>query len=1163
MNKQKLFEELLKKKGIHMPQGTGISRRDNPGPHKLSFSQRRIWFLQQFDTSSAAYNDPTSLRIKGPLSIEILEKVLNEIIRRHPVLRMVFPSQNGEPVQVLHNEEMIKIRVTTLQDEGMEINESSVIQWVNLVSGRSFDLSAEMPVNASVLVVDSEDYILVVNIHHIVMDGWSKGIMLKELINLYEAYSLGKLSPLPEPSIRYTDYVYWHHEWMQGDLFRSQLNYWKEKLIHAAPVLELPTDFPRPGLPSGKGSLEPFSISPSLLNALQDLAKRENATLFMVLMSAYTGLLYRYTCQGDILVGTPIAGRQRTELENLIGLFVNILVIRSQLDGDLTFKTLLSNVRSTCLEAYSNQDIPFEKLVEELNPQRNLSITPLFQVMFQLQNAPMPPVKISGLTISPIQVDTGVSQVDLSLTLWEENQSMNGSFEFNTDIFLPSTIKRMTRHFLVLLDHIVRDPLERISMIPILTPEEKIQILETWNNTREDYPEDLCIYQLFDDCSRKHPDEVAVISGGIPLTYCELNKQSNSLANRLQKMGVGPDIFVAVCMDNSCELVAAIIGILKAGAAYIPMDVEYPSERLVSILNDANPSVLITQQSYLNRFSGYTGSVICLDPAMGFFSLENAETGPDISHTSHSSHAACVIFTSGSTGNPKGIIIDNRSIVNLVYSFIRSYHPGPGDRILPLTSIASASFVGEILPILTSGGAIVLADKVLFLDMKKLRKLLDEYRITILSTVPSMIARLNDMNQTLISQSGTPSLRLLLSGGEALSAGDIDRLIENVTIVNGYGLTEATVCSTYIIVNENREKIDFSKQPYISVGKPIINTQVYILDQNRNPVPVGIPGEIFISGDGLARGYINRPELTVERFILMPPAGKTLFEKRVLHSQKLLIEGGASDNETNFKSLQQQTSIVTNGILFKTGDVGAWLPDGSIKFLGRIDTQVQVHGHRVELSEIETHLGLHPDIREAVVTVVDRGGNSNDKRLAAYIVAAGEPGKRNILPGSKELREWLAKRVPDYMVPSVFEPIEAIPLNINGKVDLAALPVPSIDRPELDADYKAPQTETEKNIALIWKEFLSLERIGINDNFFDLGGHSLLLTQVHSRLSPKYSDVELSIVDLFRYPTIYLLARYIDGSEIQKQQVMENYRKIQERGQKQRQAFNRQRFKPK
>jgi len=1113
VNKQKLFEELLKKKGIAVPQGPVLLRRSDPGPFKLSFAQRRIWFLQQFDLKGAAYNDPTALRLKGPLQIPVLEQVFNEIIRRHQALRMTFPAREGQPVQALHPDDRIAVSITVPREEPGKTVEEQALEFVNRFSRQAFDLSRDMPIRAALLKITDDDHALVVNIHHIVMDGWSKGIMLQELMTLYEAFSRGNPSPLPELPVQYTDYVHWHHEWMQGKMYETQMAYWKEKLTGAPPVLELPLDHPRPAVPSGRGALQPFSLAKQNFQDINALAKQEDVTLFMLLTAVYNILLHRYSGQEDILIGTPIAGRRRVQLENLIGLFLNTLVLRTDLSGNPVFRTLLKRVRTTALEAYNHQDMPFEKLVEELNPQRDLSITPLFQVLFQLQNAPMPPAGLSGLTITPIQLDTGVSQVDLSLTMWEQDDILRGTFEYNTDLLDDATITRMIGHFKRLLESVCEGEDREISRLPMLSQEETRQVLEKWNRTGADYPEDACIYELFETCAQKYQGKDAVVFEQQRLTYKELNDHAGRLAHYLVKAGVGPDVLAAICIDNSLELITGVMGILKAGGAYIPLDPQYPDERLGAILKDSQPVVLITLAGYLKRFSTdcYQGKIICLDSGPDVDALAEESTSP-FSNGCGPENAACVIYTSGSTGIPKGILLENRNIVNLLYSFIRSYHSGPQDNILPLTSIASASFVGEILPMLVSGGAIVLADKVHFLDMNSLTVLMSRCEITILSTVPSMIARLNAMGG---ERWRTGKLRLLLSGGEALSAGDIHRLMDSITIVNGYGLTEATICSTYEVLNS----LDFSQNPLITVGKPIMNTRVYILDKYMQPQPVGVPGELYIAGDGLSRGYLNNPELTTEKFI----------KNRTYRSHK-------------------------TSNLFKTGDLGAWLPGGGgrIKFLGRIDTQVQVHGHRIELSEIETVLGLHPDIRDVVV--IDRQFGPGDRRLVAYLVAGGD-GKYTGGPW----REWLASRLPEYMIPTAFEIIDSIPLTVNGKVDISVLPIPSGLRPQLNVAFEAPQTEIEKKIAVVWKEFLHLEEVGVDDNFFDLGGHSLLLTQVHSRLS-EIVDKELTIVDLFRYSTIRSLARYLGENKDKIQQASsETYTKLQERANKQRQAFQRRR----
>ncbi len=1112
-DKQARFKELLKKKGIIVPGGRGpvLEKSAQPGPFPLSFAQRRIWFLQQFDRESGAYNDPTALRLRGPLDTGLLERTLNEIIRRHQVLRMVFPAREGQPEMAPHPEDRISITVTgpskdavtipgdTSPGDAGGVDETDVVAFVNSFSRLPFDLSRELPIRAAVLKAGPEDYVLVVNIHHIVMDGWSKGIMLRELMSLYEAFSEERPPSLPEPPVQYSDYVRWQHEWARGQGMQSQLDYWKERLTGAPPLLELPTDHPRPGIPAGGGSIEPFSLSRRLRTGVERLAKEQDVTPFMVLLAVYSLLLNRCSGREDIIVGSPIAGRGRLELEGLIGLFVNTLVMRTGLSGEPGFSGLLKRVKQTALGAFDNQDIPFEKLVEVLNPQRDLNITPIFQVMFQLQNAPMPPARIAGLSIAPLQIDTGFAQVDLSLTMWEEEGSMKGTFEYSTDLFEAPTIRRMARHFLTLLEAAAEAPHEPASRLDMLTGEERRRILVEWNDTQCDVPEELNIYQLLEGCAEKYPGEEAVVFESQRLTYRQLEQRAAAVAGFLKQEGIGPGMLVAICMENSLQLITGITGILKAGAGYIPLDPEYPDQRLRRIIRDASPSLLFTNRENLHRFSGCETVLHSLEEEGELFSNGTGASGGAGGPGCKPGDVGCVIYTSGSSGDPRGIMLENRGIVNLISSFIQSYRPGPGDRVLPLTSIASASFVGEILPVLSSGGGIVLAHKAHFLDMKTLTAFLDRQAITILSTVPSMLARLNAVDWK------PGKLRLLLSGGEALSAGDIDRLTGNAVVVNGYGLSEATICSTYINIDEKAP--GFDSNPVISVGRPIINTQVHIRDAYGNLQPVGVPGEMYIAGHGLARGYLNDPEKTMERFI-------TLDGQRVL----------------------------------KTGDLGSWFPDGTIKFLGRIDSQVQLHGHRIELSEIETWLGLHPAVAETALLA--REIAPGDKRLVAYLVP--REGQET---GAGSLREWLSSRVPDYMIPAFFESVPSIPLTVNGKVDAAALPMPSGARPDLDTRFKAPRTEIEQTIASIWLEYLHLEEVGIHDNFFDLGGHSLLLTQLLSRLNETYRK-DLTIMDMFRYPTVYLLAGYISrGDETGARE--QEFQKIQERAGKLREARKR------
>jgi amino acid adenylation domain-containing protein len=1070
VDKQKRFQELLKQRGIGVKQESSPApRRDDSGPFPLSGGQRRIWFMHQLDGTGGGYNDPTALCINGTLDRELLRCTFEVIGRRHDVLRVKFEVKDGEPRQSVEGDFFVPMETTVLEPRPGGDSQEQVQEFVNRESARRFDISSEPLIRLSLLELSKVEFVLVVNIHHIVLDGWSKGVMLREMLTIYEALARGAEPSLDPPGAQYRDYVHWHLDFLKTPAYRTQFEYWKQLLSGPLPVLDLPGDKSRPAVSSGKGSLVPFQLSPATLNALNALGRRCNATLFMVLLAVYNILLFRYSQQEDLLVGTPVAGRSRGQWEPLIGLFVNTLVMRNDLSGGPAFTALLDRVRDNALEAFSHQEVPFEKLVEELNPRRTVNITPIFQVMFQLQNAPMPPAKLPGLDIRPLQVDTGFAQVDLSLTMWEQ-EGLRGTFEYSADLFLPGTIERMTGHFQQLIAAILENPNENVTKLRMLTEPEERRLLVEFNNTNQEFGQDALIHESFTACAAQYPENMAVSALGRKMTYNQLHCQSNKLACYFRQLGVGPETLLAVCLEDPVDLTVAILAILKAGGGYIPLDPQYPGDRLKLILKDAAAAYLVADRAGALRLGEVAPQCLCveeLDSELSALDAGNVDISvpPDA--------VACVIYTSGSTGIPKGILMEHRSIVNLIESFRRSYTPGPNDRILPLTSIASASFVGELLPILCSGGGVVLAEKIHYLDIQRLKALVKQENITIFSTVPSMIARLNTEDWD------TGHLRYLLSGGEALVPGDIDKLSGRLTIVNGYGLTETTICSTFEMVAG-----DSGDPSQITVGTPLINSTVFVLDKWGQIQPIGVPGEIHIGGVGVSRGYLNKPDATHDGFV---------------------------------HRLGQR--------LFKTGDRGVMMPDGRLKFLGRFDSQVQIHGFRIELGEIEGHLGMHPQVDDQVALAL--GFGEGDTRLVAYIQL-----KKGADIQAGDVRKWLLERLPEYMVPGIFQFVNAIPLNANGKVDVGKLPRPQLSRPTLEHEFIAPNTGIEANIAAVWKEFLKLDKVGIDDNFFDLGGHSLMLAQVHDRLNKRFEQ-EITVVDLFRYPTVRSLAKYIGENENQ------------------------------
>lgn len=1094
--KLELLEQILKKKGISTLKSNSIPKRVDNDECRLSFAQQRLWFLDQMEEGGAAYNIPAAIRIKGTPDIGILKKCFNEVIRRHESLRTRFESKNGKPMQKIGQLPEIEIPLVDLGelDEGMI--EDEVKRLAREEGRRSFQLSKGPLIRVTLLKISPEEYVLILSMHHIISDGWSMGLLVKEISEYYEAFLKGQKASLPEPGIQYGDYAEWQRDWLQGTVLEKEMDFWRSLLKGAPTIIDLPTDRRRPSIQSTNGAIKFFSLPRELSQAVKQLSQRENATVFMTLLTAYGLLLYKYTGQEDILIGTPVAGREKLETENLIGFFVNTLVLRTDLSGNPTFTGLLARIREMALEAYGHQNIPFEKLVEELQGYRDMSRSPLFQVMFMMQNTAIPPLKLSGLELSPLELDSGSSQFDLSLSIKEEEEGLNGTFEYNTDLFDESTIDRMVGHYENLLVAITGNPNERISSLSVLSKEEERRITVEWNDTFKEYPESRSIYGLFDEQAMMTPEETAVIFEAAGLTYEELRLRAEKVAGYLQEQGIKVGSHVGIYMDGCLEMIIGILGVLKTGAAYVPLDPNYPKDRTSFMMDDSGISLILTCDSLKKDITGQCQKVICLDgeweqiDKAGHF-MEAIDKSPD--------NPACIIYTSGSSGRPKGVLLHNRGIVNMIVSFIQSYNAGKSDRILPVTSIASASFVGEIFPVLCAGGALVLMNKAELLDMDKLISAISSYGISIISTVPSIMARLNANVEKL------PRLRIILSGGEALNAGEIENLLEKSRIVNGYGLTETTICSTYYILDKS--EMDSSKS--VPVGKPIMNHSVYILDKNLMPVPVGCSGEIYIGGVGVAKGYLNNEELTNERFLDNP----------VRPGEKV----------------------------YKTGDIGKWLPNGNLLYIGRYDQQVKIRGFRIELGEIEARINEYPGIQDCVVAV--REELPGVKEVTAYLVNTGEKDF-SIL----KLREWLKEELPDYMIPVDFVVMNELPLTPNGKVDLKALPAPSKENRETGSLYEAPGNDMERIITEVWQEHLSLCNVGINDNFFDIGGHSLLLAQVHSSLKEKVGE-GLTIIDLFKYPTVKSLAKYLSRQENKNNPSNQ----VKERAEKQREAFNRQR----
>ncbi|MEH2193291.1 MAG: non-ribosomal peptide synthase/polyketide synthase, partial [Nostoc sp.] len=1049
----------------------------------LSFAQTRLWFLDQLNPNSAFYNLLIALRLVGTLNVDTLEQSLIKILHRHEALRTNFAIVDGEPSQVIQTQTNWTVSVVDLQHLPTSEQKIASQQLAQQQAIQPFELATQPLVRATLVVLSETEHLLLVCMHHIVSDGWSMGVFVQELAALYNAYSQGQPTPLEPLPIQYADFALWQRQWFQGDVLQSQLSYWQKQLKDSPALLSLPTDRPRPAVQTFAGAYQHFALSEELTTKLTKLSQQQGCTLFMTLLAAYDTLLYRYTGVADILIGSPIANRNRGEIEGLIGFFVNTLVMRTDLSGNPSFSELLTRVREMALGAYAHQDLPFEMLVEALQPERNLSHTPLFQVMFVLQNVPMSQVELTGLTVNPLLVESATSKFDLTLAMENTATGLAGVLEYNTDLFDRSTIARMADHFVTLLEGIVANPQERISQLPLLTEFEQQQLIG-WNNTLLDYPQDKCIYQLFEEQVELTPDAVAVVFEEQQLTYAELNSRANQLAHYLRSLGVKADVLVGICVERSLEMVVGLLGILKAGGAYLPLDPEYPTERLHFILHDAQVSVLLTQQKLVDKLPPNQESIVCLDTDAQVISLSSQE---NLITASKASNLAYVIYTSGSTGQPKGVLVTHYALLNLVFWHNKAFEITALDKATQVASTAFDAAVWELWPYLTAGASIYLLKPGIIASPVDLQDWLRSQNITI-SFLPTPVA------EQLLSLEWTQNtaLRTLLTGGDKLHRYPSSLL--PFQVVNNYGPTENTVVTTSGIVFADGGNDNISP----SIGRPIANTQIYILDEYLQPVPVGVPGELHIGGASLAQGYLNRPELTQEKFIPNPFSDEP-------HSR-----------------------------LYKTGDLSRYLLNGSIEYLGRIDNQVKIRGFRIELGEIEAVLNQNIDVQTScVIAREDIPGDtplSTSKRLVAYVVL-----HQHSTLAISELRHYLKAKLPPYMMPQAFVMLEEMPLTPNGKVDRRALPAPDLHH-QLKDKYVAPRTPSEEMLAQIWATVLKVEQVGIYDNFFELGGHSLLATQLVSRIRSNF-QVELPLRELFATATVAELAQSIQELQQQKLQL--------------------------
>ena len=1069
-----LLEMMLAEEGVDSPAEPTIPSRGHQEKSVLSFAQQRLWFLEQLEPGSPVYHIPAAFRLKGVVETAVLQASLKQLAQRHESLRTVFVSEEGEPFQKVLPTIELPLQVHDVR----HLPKADVDQQLFLETQRPFNLQSGPLFRTTIFQLGDDDSIILFMMHHIISDGWSMGLLFRELTAVYNATRQDQVAALAKLPIQYADFAEWQRNWLQGDVLAKQLDYWKSHLRGAPALLALPLDKPRPNSKTFVGSRQLVTLEKPIADGLQAIARQEGATLFMVALAAFKVLLYRYTGQESVVVGSPVANRNRAEIEGLVGFFVNTLALHTDMSGAPTFRQLLARVKEAALGAYDHQDVPFEKLVEELQPERSLNYNPIFQTLFTLEVAERTPLQLSeGVNGRPLEVDFGAAKFDLSLSLTAEASGLIGSFVYNVDLFEPETMVRMAGHFQTLVAAMVSSPDTPITQLDMLSMGEWQQ-LAAWNDTAVSYTHPVpTVHQLFEQQVARIPNKVALIYEDEEITYSQLNERANQLAHYLQKQGVGPETLVGISVERSPDMVIALLGILKAGGAYLPLDPTYPKERLAYMLADSGVKTLLTHDHLRPNLPQTEAAVFLLDR-----DWHNVETEPTSNPESgvDPDNLAYVIYTSGSTGKPKGVLVTHRGIPNLAEAQIETFNLKPDSRCLQFASFSFDASVSEVTTTLLAGATLVLAPQRNMMPGPALIHLLRDKEISVITLPPSALA--------VMSPDELSGVKTIVSAGEACSAEVVARWAPGRRFVNAYGPTEATVCTTMIILEDGKETPP--------IGRPINNFQTVVLDANQQPLPVGIPGELYIGSNvALARGYLNRPELTAERFV----------ELRI----------------KSFELALDHLLSPVNRKFYRSGDLVKWLPDGSLAFLGRVDHQVKVRGFRIELGEIETALREHTAVQEALVLA--REDSPGDKRLVAYLLSAN-----GSTPTPTNLRNFLQETLPDYMVPNAFVPLDTFPISPNGKVDRQALPVPSQDVASRESSYVAPRTECETILVEIWEEILSVQQIGVHDNFFTLGGHSLLATRVFAQIDKRIMK-GLPITLLFQYPTVAALGEVIEG----------------------------------
>ncbi|MEV4603145.1 amino acid adenylation domain-containing protein [Amycolatopsis sp. NPDC049253] len=1051
-----------------------MTQPDALTPFPTAFAQQRLMIIEQLFPGSAAYHVPFAVRLRGELDIDALVGAVHEVVRRHESLRTVFTLVDGAAAQVVETEHRVPVEVRDLRCTPEAADERRLVELLNTDAARPFDITGRL-LRVALLRLADDEHVLAVTMHHLVSDTWSCGIFVRELSAAYPALAAGRRPALPDLPVQYVDYAIWQREHLTGEVLDELLGFWRDKLGDAPPVLELPADRPRPAVQSFTGAMEQIRLTPGTSAKLTALSRELGVTPFMTALAAFQTVLGRWSGTDDIVVSTGAATRA-PEVEALIGCFINIVLFRTSLAGDPTFAELVGRVRRTVLDAFDHKDLPFERLVEEIAPQRDLSHQPLTQVMFVMQNAPMPVPAIGELEVSSVHVDRAANQIDFDLQLWDAGDHFEGFIEYCGDLFDAETVRRMWAQFERLIDAAVSEPETRLSQLPLLDESEVERAVSGWNTTTAPEPGGT-LYDLFARQVAEDPDRTAVHFAGGTLTYGELAARVADVAGRLRALGVGPEVTVGACFGPTPDRVVAFLAIQRAGGAYLPLDPAYPDERLEFMISDAAPALVLADDGQTDRLARLGGV-----RAAGLAGLP--EPVP-LDGRTDPANLAYVIYTSGSTGRPKGIAVVHRGVVNNIADLNRRAGAGPEDRLLVTASASFDMSIYDMVGLLAAGGAIVFGDPARGRDPIHWADLVAEHRVTIWNSAPALLEALVE---TAVARGvDLSSLRLAFLGGDWVSVTlpeRVRRLAPALRPVVMGGATEASIHSTLHEVTTVDP--EWTSIPY---GRPMDNQQALVLDRAGRPAPVGVPGELYLGGVGLTRGYLRRPALTAERFVPHPYAGR-------------------------------YPNVPEGARLYRTGDLARYGHDGELELLGRIDQQAKIRGYRVELGEIAAALLTHEGVGDAVV-VVDRDGA--ESRLVAYHT----PVSGSV--GTSDLREHLRRTLPDYMLPAVFVELERIPLSPNGKVDRRALPAVGTERPELATGYVAPGTPVEIVIAELWAEVLGVDRVGLHDDFFDLGGYSLAAMQI-AALVRELLDVEVAMRAVFEAPTVAQQVRVVEAA---------------------------------